>query len=134
MKKYILVLNVISSSVIAGGSMGGGTPPALQDLYEDLLLNTTLEGGLFDRTGDIGLLTRVKLQPQILVGPGVGGVSPEILSLSEPEFALLRDRSKPLEAVNIEGATASYSIEAGETLNSLILKDRRDSARDAVKK
>lgn len=134
MKKYVLALSAIASSAIAGGSMGGGTPPALQDLYQELLLNTTIEGGLFHKTGDIGLLTRVKLQPQILVGPEVSVASGDILGLSEQEFALLRDRSKPLDVVNIEGAAASYNIEAGETLNSLILTDRRNSAREDVRK
>jgi hypothetical protein len=133
--KYIvgIIAVFLMQIAFAGGSSGTGTPPALQDLQQELMMKPSFGGGLFDKGGDIGLLTRVKLQPQMLVGSGMGGGTPPILSVSESDLALLRDRTKPLDTVNTEGGSASYNIEAGETLNTVILHDRREAMRSAVK-
>ncbi|HET9236151.1 MAG TPA: hypothetical protein VFO10_02800 [Oligoflexus sp.] len=151
--KYITSLLIGSSVAFAGGSQGGGTPPAREQL--ELLLNTdrefsNLDGGLFDNgAGDIGLLTRGKLQPQMLVsggssgggtppldgmlGGGSGGGIPPALRLSSNDVNILRDRVKPIDAVGSLGQNLSFDVLAGETLDSVVLKDRREIARAAVK-
>jgi hypothetical protein len=35
--------------------------------------------------------------------------------------------------VNLEGGDASYNVEAGDALDTVILKDRREAIRSAVK-
>jgi hypothetical protein len=150
--KYITSLLIVSSVAFAGGSQGGGTPPAREQL--ELLMNSEmfsdLDGGLFDNgAGDIGLLTRAKLQPQMLVsggssgggtppldgmlGGGSGGGIPPVLRLSGDDINILRDRIKPIDAVGEMGQNLSFNVLAGDTLDSVVLKDRREIARAAVK-
>ena len=133
MKKTIAITYILSAAAYAGSGVGGGTPPALQDLEQILNVSRELDGGLYDLKGDLGLLTKIKLQPQMLVSGGSSsGSTPPLLRFSPEDIARLRDRTKPLNAVNLEGGNSSYHIEAGDTLKTLILNDRREVMRSAV--
>ncbi len=160
MKKTIAITYILSATAYAGSGVGGGTPPALQDLEQTLNVSPELDGGLYDLKGDLGLLTKIKLQPQMFVSGGSsgggtpsleldggmggsnrsianlggtgGGSTPPLLRFSPEDIARLRDRTKPLNAVNLEGGNSSYNIEAGNTLKTLILNDRREVMRSAV--
>jgi hypothetical protein len=161
MKKTLLTIALGSSQAFGGSGMSGGTPPALQDLEQVLVLNPELDGGLFDYKGDIGLLTKIKLQPQMLVsgasnastraieidggiggsnppvfadigGTGSGG-TPPLLKFSAEDIARLRDRSNPIHAVGAEGQNLSFEVLPGDTLTSVSLKDRRMTMRESVK-
>lgn len=161
MKKFIIALSaILSSSAVAGGSMGGGTPPALQDLEQILSVSPELDGGIYDLKGDLGLLTKINLQPQMLVGSGMGGgtppaeisigtggsnpsianlggtgggSTPPLLKFSPADIARLRDRSAPIEAVGAEGRNLSFEVLPGNTLDAVTLKDRRLIMREAIK-
>jgi hypothetical protein len=132
----------MASMAFAGGSQGGGTPPARQQLTEMLMSEPSIDGGLFDNgLGDIGILTRNKLQPQMTVinrhtaaddNTLTSEANPR-LRFSREDFSALRDRPLPVDATGAEGQNYSFKIEAGDTADTIILKDRRDLMRSAVK-
>ncbi len=160
-----LASGILSTAAAAGGSQGGGTPPAKEKLEELMVLDieySKLDGGLFStEIGDIGLLSRVKLQPQMLAGSGisggtppaiirmtggssigtppslvsgsVGGSNPPSLTISEDDIAVLRDRNKPIDAIGNAGQNLSFDVEACDSLDSVILKDRRLKMRESIK-
>ncbi len=145
---------------MADRSQGGGTPPAKEKLEELMMLDieySKLDGGIFTaETGDIGLLSRKELQPQMIVGSGVGGGTPlaiqtmriaaeapkdsstvggggpPALRLSDSDISILRDRKAPIEAVSKTGGNFLFDIKAGNTLDSVVLKDRRLKMRDST--
>jgi hypothetical protein len=78
-------------------------------------------------------MMRERIGSRIGVTPCRGGTLPH-LNLSEADPALLRDRMKPIDAVTLEGGNASYNVETGDVLDAVILKDRRDAVRAAVKR
>lgn len=142
----IFIAGNFASIALAGGSQGGGTPPALQDLQQDLMMRPSFDGGLFNKGDDIGLLTRVKLQPQMLVGSEragtskvpedgtVGGGGPAGLQLSNADVSILRDRKAPIEAVSAQGGNLLFDIEAGESLKEVVLKHKRLKMRESLEK
>jgi hypothetical protein len=142
--KYIAGLFVFMASMaFAGGSQGGGTPPAREQLVEMLMAQPAIDGGLFDNgLGDISILTRSRLQPQMTVA-NRDLVSADIespivestpkLNFSKEDFAALRDRLAPIDATGAEGQNLSFKIEAGNTADTMILKDRRELMRAAIK-
>ncbi len=161
MKKTLLAIAVGSSHAFGGSGMSGGTPPALQDLEQVLAVSPDLDGGLFDYKGDIGLLTKIKLQPQMLVseassvstrtieldggiggsnppafadigGTGSGG-TPPLLKFSAEDIVRLRDRINPIHAVGAQGQNLSFEVLPGDTLTSVSLKDRRLIMRESIK-
>lgn len=160
MKKTFILLSILNSVAVAGTGQGGGTPPALQDKLEMLISKPQLDGGLFTaETGDIGLLSRKALQPQMLVSSrmdggtppairmmggsssgtppalasgSVGGSNPPSLTISEDDIAVLRGRKKPIDAVGHAGQNLSFDIQAGDTLDSVVLKDRRFIMRESI--
>ncbi len=134
----------MASVAFAGGSQGGGTPPAREQLAQMLMSETsTIDGGLFDNgLGDPSILTRSRLQPQMTVTRAE--VLPSDfempllqarprLTFSQGDFTALRDRKTPIDAMGAEGQNLSFKIEAGETLDSLTLRDRRELMRAAIK-
>ncbi len=161
MKKTIAITYILSATAYAGSGVGGGTPPALQDLEQILNVNPELDGGLYDVKGDLGLLTKIKLQPQMFVSGGSsgggtpsleldggmggsnrsianlggtgGGSTPPLLRFSPEDIARLRDRTKPIEAVGAEGQNLSFDVLPGDTIDAVSLKDRRLIMREAIK-
>jgi hypothetical protein len=161
MKKTIAITYILSAAAYAGSGVGGGTPPALQDLEQILNVSPELDGGLFDYKGDLGLLTKIKLQPQMLVSGGSigtgtppleldggtggvnppiakfggtgGGSTPPLLKFSPEDVTRLRDRTKPIEAVGSEGQNLSFDVLPGDTIDAVSLKDRRLIMREAIK-
>jgi hypothetical protein len=69
-------------------------------------------------------LTVTKLQAR--------SIEPGNLVISDMDFNQLRDRTKTLGVVSVDGRVASYNIEAGDTLDSVILQNRREAAREAI--
>jgi hypothetical protein len=143
MKKILCLLMAFSFVAMAGTGSGGGTPPAREKLEQILKTNLDIEGGLFDNgIGDVSILSRVKLQPQLLVsGGGFGGNPPAVdgeynnqtLRFSKEDIEFLKSRTKPVDAIGAEGENQSFTVEAGESLDSVLLKSRRASARESVK-
>lgn len=135
--KYILFLSILltSTAILAGSGMGGGTPPALADLTTELMQAEPGRAGLFeDRTGDIGLLAKTDLLPKLTVTKlQTRSIEAGNLLISDLDFSQLRDRTKALGVVSVEGRAASYNIEAGDTLDSVILQNRREAAREAIR-
>ncbi|MDQ3234405.1 MAG: hypothetical protein M3Q07_21595 [Pseudobdellovibrionaceae bacterium] len=135
--KYIFIPFLsFASAALAGGSQGGGTPPALSYLSKEIMMSEPGRAGIFDNgAGDIGLLANGKLLSTVSVSKAslqARSISIGSFAVSEEDFSLLSSRSKPLDAIGIHGENASYKIETGETLDSVILKDRRKLARDSV--
>lgn len=135
--KYIFIPFVsFASTALAGGSQGGGTPPALADLSKEIMMAEAGRAGVFDNgAGDIGLLAKGELLSTLSVSKTslqARSMAFGSLAVSDEDFSLLSRRSKPLDAIGINGENASYRIEAGETLDKVILKDRREAARAAI--
>jgi hypothetical protein len=141
MKRQIIHLFIslftLTSTALAGGSQGGGTPPALSELSKEILMSEPGSVALFDNgSGDIGLLLKGDLLPKLTVRKASLQDTPLSygdLALSDEEFSMIRSQSKPLGAINLTGAHTSYSVEASESLDLIILKDRREAARSGVK-
>lgn len=139
MKYILLAIIFITPNIFAGSGMGGGTPPALADLDLELMQAEPGRAGLFDNGfGDVGLLTQSTLPPKLRVKK-IKALSASLatgnsLILPEADFNLLRDRTKPLDVVNRDNGNASYSVEAGDTIDSVILQDRREAVRAALAK
>jgi hypothetical protein len=146
MKKTLLTIVLASSQAFGGSGMSGGTPPAIKDLEQILNLSPELDGGLYELKGDLGLLTKTKLQQHILVSvgssgtgtppleldAGTGGVNPPALRFSPEDVRILRDWKKPVGTVGPSGGNLSYEVSDGDTLDSVILKDRRMLIREAT--
>ncbi|MDQ3230530.1 MAG: hypothetical protein M3Q07_01825 [Pseudobdellovibrionaceae bacterium] len=131
MKKVMGLMIFLDAVAKAGGHMGGGTPPAREQL-EELLMSADLgRGALFDNgLGDLGLLTNRELQPQMTLTKSQ--LLKADISVPETDFGMLRDRKLPIDSVGSTGELKSFKISAGDQLGSLILTDRRTAARAAV--
>ncbi len=92
--------------------------------------------GIFDNgTGDVGLLANSELLSTLTLSTTSlrsRSISAGSLVISGEDFSLLSVRKKPLDAIGMNGENASYKIEAGETMDEVILKGRRELARAAV--
>lgn len=131
MKKILLSVLVAVSShpLFAGGSMTGGTPPAKSrtELLEQLMAKAPGNGGIFDsEPGNIGLGVNTQLAPELLVSKS--STSADVI-ISEEDFIRLSSTLKTVDAIDISGASRSYSIQDGNTIDSLLLKDRREAIR-----
>lgn len=127
----IFILN--ASSAIAGGGMGGGTPPAREVLEQILMENQSISGGLFDLgNGKIGLGLKGSLEPELRIFKS--GVQTQALKLSELDFDLVRSNGT-VDAVNLANLelNRSYAVEDGDSLGELLLRDRRQRSRESVK-
>lgn len=138
MKKELVLTAILQASVcFAGSGVGGGTPPALSDLSLEIMRSEPGSAGVFDNgAGDVGLLAKSELLSTLNVSKlslQSGGISNGTLTVSDEDFSLLSLRKKPLDAIDVNGRTASYRVEAGETLDQIILKDRRKAVRAAVR-
>ncbi|WP_141732406.1 hypothetical protein [Oligoflexus tunisiensis] len=135
-KKCIIPFLTFASAALAGGSQGGGTPPALSDLSKEIMMAEPGRAGLFDNgAGDIGLLAKGELLSTLTVSKTSlhsRSISAGSLAVSDEDFSLLSIRIKALDAIGINGENSSYRIEAGKTLDEIILKDRREVARAAA--
>jgi hypothetical protein len=134
MKKIIFGLLAVAccqAVAFAGGGTGGGTPPAREKLLEQLMSAELGQGGLYDNgLGDIGLLTNRELQPEMtLTKSQLLGAD---IKVPDTDFEMLRDRRLPLDSVGLLGENKSFSITAGDQLDSIKLIDRRAAARAAV--
>ncbi|WP_141731691.1 hypothetical protein [Oligoflexus tunisiensis] len=134
--KWIIPLLTFASAALAGGSQGGGTPPALADLGKEIMMAEPGRAGIFDNgTGDVGLLANSELLSTLTLSTTSlrsRSISAGSLVISGEDFSLLSVRKKPLDAIGMNGENASYKIEAGETMDEVILKGRRELARAAV--
>jgi hypothetical protein len=125
------LLSVSTSIALAGFGSGGGSPPAREQLLEQLLVADLGQGALFDTgLGDIGLLTNRELQPQMTLTKSQ--LLKADIKVPETDFEMLRDRKLPLDSVGTLGENKSYTITAGDEIDSLTLIDRRAAARAAV--
>jgi hypothetical protein len=144
-KKFTIVATsvlCVSASAVAGIGSGGGSPPAREVLTEMLMSQPLLDGGLFDNgQGDVSLLTRRALQPQMAVTKlEPADASPEFelqtfshsLKLTDSDFTALRDRTKAIDAVSSEGRNFSFVILPSDSLDSVVLKDRRSLMRESI--
>lgn len=135
MKKIISLGSAfITAAAYAGGSIGGSNPPALQDVY--MLDAASDVATLFtDSDGRISLVTRSELKDELLLGKA--RIQPQTLKISESDFSLLAspDRSKTLDVFNPDqnAQSRSYWIEDGNSVDEILLKDRREMIRSPVK-
>ncbi|HYX39687.1 MAG TPA: hypothetical protein VE954_41850 [Oligoflexus sp.] len=144
-KNIIVTAALFPISIIAaygGGSMGGGGPPALDQLEQMLMTNSeAATAGLFTtEAGSIGLGVRGALDKKILLSKA--SVAPQSLKISESDFNTL-DSSKfgssidavsfGNDAVSNEEAVRSYQISDGDKPGELILNDRREIMRAAIR-
>jgi hypothetical protein len=131
MKNYLMLLILNSSGLFAGTGMGGGTPPAREQLKNQLMSAEFASAGLFDNElGDVGLLTNRELQPQLTLSRSRFSASD--IKISEADFEMLRDRQTPIDSIGALGERRSFKVSAGDRLDSLNLIDRRAAARAAV--
>jgi hypothetical protein len=133
MKQVLPLLTILlaTSDSLAGSGMSGGTPPAREQLAELLMSADLGRGALFDNgLGDIGLLTNRQLQPQMTLTKSQ--LLRADIEVPETDFDMLRDRKLPIDSVGSSGENKSFQISAGDQLDSLILIDRRASARADV--
>jgi hypothetical protein len=127
----VFASSIYAASAFAGWGTGGGTPPAREQLLEQLMVADRGQGALFDNgLGDIGLLTNLELQPQMTLTKSQ--LRKADIKVHETDFEMLRDRKLPLDSVGTLGENKSYTITAGDQLDSITLIDRRAAARAAV--
>jgi hypothetical protein len=147
--KNILALGTILSmftgnNAQAGGSMGGGGPPARENLIEQLMQAKPGAGGLYTTTeGSLGLGINSDLTPDLTVTrsyPGSG------IPLSDSDFSKLKSFSGNIDVESVAAfgdlvdpitglpstLRSSYKVEDGNTIDTLQLKDRRFLIRNGV--
>lgn len=132
MKKMIISTYMLSASVsFAGSGVGGGTPPAM----EQLLREEFGTAGLYrDLDGKIRIAANRPLGS--LVNLSASTVNTQALRVA-PEQLNLLNLSTPTEDVigeNELGGTLYYKPTAGNTLDSVTLIERRAAVRAAVGK
>ncbi|HET9237086.1 MAG TPA: hypothetical protein VFO10_07540 [Oligoflexus sp.] len=134
MKSVFLVsLSLMAfGQVFAGGNIGGGTPPAMQDALAQLMSVDLGSGGLFVEKDKLGLAVKGKLNPELTVYKA--RFMPQSIRMSEEDFSTLSLKKGDIDAVNVEGVNRSYKVEDGEALDTLTLKDRRELMREAAGK
>lgn len=134
---FVIIVMAITGQSFAGGSSGTSTPPGREKLTQELMMAEPGKAGVFDTgAGDIGLLAKSELLSTLTVSKSSlqsRSNSTGDLAVSDEDFSLLSAITKPLYAVSINGGNASYRIEAADTLNQVILKDRREIMRLMVK-
>ncbi|WP_141731565.1 hypothetical protein [Oligoflexus tunisiensis] len=131
MRAFIISLFVLcASSVFAGIGTGGGTPPAMQDALAQLMTGAPGDGGLFLEKDYLGLAVKGDLKQELTVYRAK--FAPQSIRMSEVDFSTLSERKGNIDAVNLDGLNRSYTVEDGQSLDTLILKDRRELIRDAV--
>ncbi|HYX33141.1 MAG TPA: hypothetical protein VE954_08490 [Oligoflexus sp.] len=140
MKLYVSILaaSLLAGSAFGGGTTGGGSPPAMKELKEYLMSNPDIAAGVFDHgNGNIGLGINGALSPELRMSKS--SLQSFDMKLSDIDFDLLRS-NKFVEAVSLKGSEErssesrkSYSIEDGDALGELRLKDRRELARESAK-
>lgn len=132
MKRVFLVsLGLMASGqVLAGGNIGGGTPPAMQDALAQLMGVDLGSGGLFLDKDKLGLAVKGELNPELTISKLRS--APQSVRMSEDDFSTLSLKKGNIDAINVEGVSRSYNVEDGQTLDTLTLKDRRELMREAV--
>lgn len=135
---------LVGNSVYAGSTTGGGGPPAREKLLEQLLQAQPGTGGLYDLgNGDVGLGIKGDLVPNLTVvtmsNPSSG------IPLSDIDFSTLKSIRGNIDVESIPAGNSqdpvtglpltlrsSYRIDDGNTMDALILKDRRTLIRNGV--
>jgi hypothetical protein len=133
MKRVFLVsLGLMASGqVLAGGNIGGGTPPAMQDALAQLMTVDLGSGGLFFEKDKLGLAVKGELNPELTISKLRS--APQSIRMSEEDFSTLLLKKGDIDAINVEGVNRSYKVEDGHMLDTLTLKDRRKLIRDSIK-
>ncbi|HYX36867.1 MAG TPA: hypothetical protein VE954_27480 [Oligoflexus sp.] len=132
----MLAVTLLSSKLIAGGTGGGSGPPAKEKLEEMLMSADMAAAGLFrTETGEINLGINRSLSSEMVLTRST--MMSQALTMSEADFAALSDsQNRTIEAVSVglpEEKAKSYRVDDGDRLGELILKDRREVARNSVK-
>jgi hypothetical protein len=133
-----LFASAISTSVF-GGVIGGGSGPPAKEALEQMLMSHEVgaAAGLFEtELGEIKLGVNRSLDSDLVLTRKK--LSPQALSISEVDFeALVSSRNRSVDAVTIGGAlepgVRSYIVDDGDKVGELILRDRRELARAAIK-
>jgi hypothetical protein len=132
MKAFMISTSLLCAyTAFAGIGTGGGTPPAMQDVLEQLMTRAPGDGGLFFEKDKLGLAVKGELNPQLTISKLRS--APQSIRMSEEDFSTLLMKKGDIDAVNFEGLSRSYKVEDGQTLDTLKLKDRRELIRDSVK-
>lgn len=138
MKKLAFSVAVLNASAaIAGGGMGGGTPPAREALEKILMENQNMNGGQFDLgRGKVGLGLKASLEPELTLSRS--SFQTQGLRLSDVDFDSLK-LNQAVDAVSFQNPaegdmelSRSYRIEDGNYTGELVLKDRRQIMRESV--
>jgi hypothetical protein len=132
----MLAETLVSNTLIAGGTGGGSGPPAKEKLEEMLMSADMAAAGLFrTETGEINLGINRSLSSEMVLTRST--MMSQALTMSEADFAALSDsQNRTIEAVSVglpEEKAKSYRVDDGDRLGELILKDRREAARNSVK-
>jgi hypothetical protein len=123
----ILAIVFVCPLAFGGGTSGGGSPPAMQDALNALLSARESNIGQLYLNGEkLGLGVKGSLPSDLHVRRSA---TPMSLTVSGADFALMSERQGNIEALNTDGLLKSYKIEDGDSLDALILKDRRESIR-----
>ncbi|MDQ3235385.1 MAG: hypothetical protein M3Q07_26540 [Pseudobdellovibrionaceae bacterium] len=142
MKKFMFLASMFLTATIYAGGIGGSNPPALESLEEVLMARAeTVSAGLFTtELGSVGLGVKGPLAKEILLSKA--SLRPQSLMISESDFNALNTSrfGKTIDAVSLdkvplptEQQARSYQINDGDSPEELILKDRREIMRSAVK-
>ncbi|HEY9658878.1 MAG TPA: hypothetical protein V6C65_10530 [Allocoleopsis sp.] len=125
----------VPSHVEAGG-VGGSGPPAKEDLQLMLMSADGGAAGLFkSESGAVSLGVNRTLNPDLVLSRSKSSM--RSLTISESDFeSLSSTKTRTIDAVTVgavEPETRSYVIEDGDRLGELVLKDRREAMRAALK-
>ncbi|HET9239251.1 MAG TPA: hypothetical protein VFO10_18470 [Oligoflexus sp.] len=133
MRALIISPSLLCAFTAFGGiGTGGGTPPAMQDVLEQLMAKAPGDGGLFIEKDKLGLAVKGELNPELTISK-LRSV-PQSVRMSDMDFSTLSLNKGDIDAINVEGVSRSYKVEDGQTLDTLTLKDRRELIRDSVSK
>jgi hypothetical protein len=130
----LLVLSVISTTVFGGVIGGGSGPPAKEALEQMLLARELGSAGLFlNEEGNVGLGVNRPLGSDLVLTRS--RVTPQALSMSATDFETLAN-SRVIDAVSIgfpDSETKSYRVDEGNLVDEIVLRDRRELARNSIK-
>ncbi len=131
-KSYWVVLALVANALVSpmtygGGTSGGGWPPAKEDALKQLMSSSEWDIGQLYKNGDnLGLGVKGSLSSDLRI---TRSATPMSLTVSDADFAIMAGRNGNIEALNTDGLLKSYKIEDGDSLDGLILTDRREAIR-----
>jgi hypothetical protein len=122
-----VLLLVFTNQVNAGGGIGGSGPPAKEALEQLMSVSDLNIARVYQNGEGLGLGVKGPLLSDLRITRS--SAVPMSLTVSETDFVMMADRKGMIEASNTDGLMKSYKIEDGDSLDSLILKDRREAIR-----